>query len=341
MFIKKGHRKSFWITKELETEIRKRIDKKEQALIYINRRGYSFFVQCKNCGFTFLCPNCSVSLTLHQLQTNSSPKKSLNCHYCNHTQNYPKICPECKDTEKNFVKRGIGTQQIVNILREIFPDTIIERADLDTTKKKKSWHETVEKFESGKIDILVGTQTITKGYHFPKVTLVGIIWADLNLNFPVFNGSETTIQKLIQVAGRAGRQSKDSLVIAQILQNNNIFNYLNEKDYLDFCNEEIEFRKETNYPPFSRFLQIELKNKSIINIDKDSQKLFNILQEESNKQKVNITLLGPTKPVVYRIQKEEIRQIFIKSPNFKEIYKILKNIELDKFDSNIFVVPTQ
>jgi len=245
----KKKRKNFWISPVLEQEIKDRLRKKEQTIIFLNRRGYSFFVQCKNCSFIFSCPNCSVSLTLHS-------NNRLSCHYCNYTQILATTCPECKAPEKDFLKKGIGTQQVVTILEKLFPQAIIGRADLDTTTKKNEWRKTVLDFEQGHIDILVGTQTITKGYHFPNVTLVGILWADLNLNFPVFNASETTLQQLIQVAGRAGRQRTESTVIVQAMGEHPVFNYLNERDYLRFYENEILLREELGYPPIDRLVEI-------------------------------------------------------------------------------------
>ncbi|MFH1461345.1 MAG: primosomal protein N' [bacterium] len=338
-FLKKSWKRSFWISKKLENEIRERIEKKEQTLIYINRRGYSFFIQCKNCGFTFECPNCSVSLTLHKNEQNQ--EETLRCHYCDHSQQIPSKCPECKTTQDDFLKKGIGTQQAVKILQSIFPKAIIERADLDTTSKKRAWSQTVDKFEKGEIDILVGTQVITKGYHFPKVTLVGILWADLNLHLPIFNSNETALQKIIQVAGRAGRQSKESKVIIQAINDHEIFNHINEIDYIDFCNKELNIRKLTKYPPFARLIQIELKNTNSEQLEKDSVKLYNELFNEKNKQKINLKLLGPAKPVVYKVQKTECRHIFIKTSNFNNFHEIIKEINLKKFNSKIFITPTQ
>ena len=141
-------------------------------------------------------------------------------------KSYNKICK--KD---NFLKKGIGTQQVVSILEKLFPMAHIARADLDTSSKKKEWHKTIEQFNKGTIDIMVGTQTITKGYHFPKVTLVGILWADLNLNFPAYHAAETTLQQLIQVAGRAGRESAESLVLVQTMIDHPIFKFINEINY--------------------------------------------------------------------------------------------------------------
>jgi primosomal protein N' (replication factor Y) len=336
--IKKEYkRKYFWVTKELEEAISDRLSKKEQIIIYINRRGYSFFVQCKECGFTFTCPNCSVSLTLHK----DGLEHRLCCHYCDYSQASRNNCPECHAGERSLLKRGVGTQQIVSILQELFPTARIARADLDTTKKKRLWSQTVEQFEAGELDILVGTQTITKGYHFPHVTLVGIIWADLNLHFPVFNAAESSIQQLIQVAGRAGRMATSkSLVIAQVIDNHPVFEYINEEKYLEFCKTELSFRKEANYPPFGRFVQIELKNIDPRQVVDESERLSDMLTKITEQKALNVTVLGPSKPLVYRIQKTEIRHIFLKSDSFGDIYTLLRAMNLDNFGSQVFVVPT-
>ena len=332
----KQKRTSFWVTKELENAITDRLNKKEQVLIYLNRRGYSFFVQCKKCGFTFLCPYCSVSLTLHKINN----KHELRCHYCNYKQPNPTTCPKCKTSEENLLKRGLGTQQVVSILQNLFPTAKIARADLDTTRKKQAWSQTVEQFEKRDIDILVGTQTITKGYHFPNVTLVGILWADLNVNLPLFNTNETTLQQLIQVSGRAGRQNKQSLVIVQMIHQSPIFDFLQEQNYSKFYETEMSFRKETEYPPFGRLVQIELKNKNPLEIEQDAQRLSKKLFDANDKQQLNITIMGPTRPLVYRIQKFEMRHIFLKSPSFKKIYSLINNINRETYKSQIFIVPT-
>ncbi|MBD3231811.1 primosomal protein N' [Candidatus Dependentiae bacterium] len=329
-------RSFFWISDELEKEISETLARKEQAIIYINRRGYCFFIQCKKCGFIFQCPNCSVSLTVHILNN----KKVLNCHYCDYKKDLEKQCPDCGAKEKDLTKKGIGTQQVVNNLKEIFPQARIQRADLDSAVKKRLWKETVENFQAGDLDILVGTQLITKGYHFTKVTLVGVLWADLNLYFPLFNSSETTLQQLIQVAGRAGRTCEKSRVIVQAINQNPIFNYLNEVDYIKFCTDEFEFRKNAKYPPFYRFFQIELQNIDKNVLESESEKLVSLLHDLNIKNHLALDILGPSKPIVYKVKRVEVRQVFIKSLNFSEVYFILNKINIELFTSRIFFVPT-
>ncbi|MFH1253922.1 MAG: primosomal protein N' [bacterium] len=334
---KDQRRSNFWVSRELETAIRDCLSRKEQAIIYLNRRGYSFFVQCKDCGHVFQCANCSVSLTLHA----HYGQETLRCHYCDFQKPLPAVCPDCKSDQKNFLKKGVGTQQAVKIFQELFPTAIIARADLDTTSQKRSWYQTVEDFEQGKIDILIGTQTITKGYHFPRVTLVGVLWADLNLHMPIYNAAETSIQQLIQVAGRAGRGQLPSTVIIQMMKDHKIFDYLNEIDYLKFCEDEAVLRKEICYPPFGRLVQIEIKNSSDIQLDKDADSIAQILNRINDSQNLQIQVLGPAQPMISKIQNVEIRQIFLKSQTFSSIHKLLSQIDFDQFDSRVFIVSSQ
>ncbi|MCK4264998.1 primosomal protein N' [Candidatus Babeliales bacterium] len=330
-----GKRKNFWISRKLEKAIGETLEKKEQVLIFLNRRGYSFFLLCKKCNFVFECPNCSVSLTLHKLNFN---QEILKCHYCSHQQQIAPICPSCQS--KDFLKKGIGTQQVVGILQKLFPKAKIKRADLDTTVQKREWIDTVKACEDGDIDILVGTQTITKGYHFPKVTLVGVLWADMGLHFPIYNANEIALQQILQVSGRAGRENKHSKVILQIINDNNVFNFTDERDYLKFYKYEMEFRILANYPPICRFAHLELKNNDSDKADRDTEKLLALLEKIKIDKKLNLTLLGPVKPSIFKLKRSEIRQIFIKSQSFNEIFLLLKNIKFEDFDSSIFVVPS-
>ncbi len=195
-------RPEFWISSKLQKAIAERLARQEQVILFLNRRGYSFFVQCGSCSFIFSCTSCSVSLTHH---ATSDGGEELRCHYCGFACKLPESCPGCKSSGSKFLKKGIGTQQMVSVIKRLFPEARVGRADADATKDKKRWQQTCDQMLDGSLDILIGTQTITKGYHFPKVTLVGIIWAELNLAIPFYNASEVTLQQLIQVAGRAGR----------------------------------------------------------------------------------------------------------------------------------------
>lgn len=328
----KKQRKNFWISRELETAIKDRLEKKEQSIIFLNRRGYSFFVQCKECSFIFNCTNCSVSLTLHQ-------DNSLACHYCDYTFLLPKICPNCAQPESKFLKKGIGTQQVVAILAKLFPAARIARADLDVTVKKKLWQKTLLDFESGNLDILVGTQTITKGLHFPRVTLVGILWADINLHFPMYNASETALQQLIQVAGRAGRQSKESLVIVQSMADHRVLQFLDERIYQNFYEQEMEFRTLLGYPPCNRLVEIELKNTDEKILESEAQRLVRFFLIQIQQHASTIKVLGPAKPGVAKIKQLHARKIYLKSSNFSALQHLYALIKKSNFKSSIYFTP--
>jgi primosomal protein N' (replication factor Y) len=349
-------RKNFWISQELEGSIAHCLEKKEQAIIFINRRGYSFFVQCKGCGYVFQCPACSVSLVLHcdkrgkregnsaglrplldisgvhknkNLNNTGEIKETLRCHYCDFCRALPKVCPECKSSRDSFLKKGLGTQQVVQILQGLFPCARIERADLDTTRKKKFWGDTVIQFTQGNIDILVGTQSITKGYHFPNVSLIGVLWGDLNLHFPLYYAAEMTLQQLIQVAGRSGRVHKGASVIVQIMRDHYIFDYVTETKYLDFCAREFLARQEVLYPPFCRLISLEIKHKESGQVEQDAQACVNLLStlcakiKKDKNNNCEIKILGPAVPLVYKVQNIEMRQIFLKAKSFSVLHTVL------------------
>ena len=320
----KKERKNFWISAELYTAMQQQLIKKEQTIIFINRRGYSFFVQCTACTYIFSCTNCSVSLTLHE-------DGRLICHYCNFTLRTHEFCPDCKG--KDFLRKGIGTQQVVTILQKLFPSAKIERADLDTTSKKKAWQQTVQDFYDKKIDILVGTQSITKGYHFPHVTLVGILWADVNLHFPMYNAAETTLQQLIQVAGRAGRQSNDSKVIVQTMTPHAIFNYICEVDYLQFYQSEIVKRQNVGYPPAKHIAEIEIRHENQHVVEKEADAIADFLITMASQE---ILVLGPVPAVIYRVQKTYCQKIFLKSIDRTAMIQLFAKLAKDQFASSLF-----
>jgi len=240
-------------------------------------------------------------------------------------------CPDCKG--KDFLKKGIGTQQVVMILQKLFPQAKVERADLDTTSKKSAWQKTVQDFYDKKIDILVGTQSITKGYHFPHVTLVGILWADVNLHFPMYNAAETTLQQLIQVAGRAGRQSERSKVIVQTMTPHAVFNFINEIDYLKFYTSEMSKRQEVGYPPAKHIAEIEIRNTDQKFVEKDADIIANFLIDHAQ---ADILVLGPVPAVVYRVQKTYCQKIFLKSLDRSAMMYLFALIKQDTFSSSIF-----
>jgi primosomal protein N' (replication factor Y) (superfamily II helicase) len=334
-------RRAFWISRELEQAVKDCLERKEQVIIFLNRRGYSFFVQCKVCGFIFRCSQCSVSLTLHRAKDDVSSDGQLRCHYCDYRGSIPAVCPECKAPAQSFLKKGIGTQQVVQLFQEIFPTARIRRADLDSTKQQREWQQTVELFGEGKIDIFIGTQTITKGYHFPRVTLVGVLWADQNLHFPVFNARETTLQQLIQVAGRAGRQCAGGRVILQTMHDHPIFDFIDEVKYCDFCADELAMRREASYPPCARLACIEVKHTDVEQVDADALCVATKLREINQKLNLNVMILGPTSPAISRVQNYEMRHIFIKSTSFQPLHALVAHLGDERLASGVFAVLSQ
>jgi len=325
-----GKRQSFWITRRLQSAIKERLAKKEQVIVFINRRGYSFFVQCKKCSFIFSCQVCSVSLTLHA-------DGRLSCHYCGCSTQLPDTCPECRAGASELLKKGVGTQQVVSILERLFPQARVARADLDSTTNRKRWQETMKQFAAGEIDIMVGTQTITKGYDFANVTLVGILWADLNLHFPVYNAGETTLQQLVQVAGRAGRTREGATVIVQTLSDDRIFDYLREQDYSKFCSGELAVRKESGYPPFKRLVEIELRHECDQMVEREAYRLVEQLVSKCGGGEMQV--LGPACPPVHKIKNVHMRRIYIKSVTMQKIHDLMDGVDLSAYKSTILFTP--
>ncbi len=321
----KKERYNFWISNELLQALKKQLEKKEQSLIFLNRRGMSFFVQCKTCAFVFACSSCSVSLTLHNDNT-------MRCHYCGHKEIRPNICTACNNA--TLLNKGIGTQQIVSLLQTLLPHARIDRADLDATSNKKKWQKTIASFHDQQIDILVGTQTITKGYHFPNVTLVGIIWGDCNLHFPFYNAQETTLQQLIQVAGRAGRQSPTSLVIIQSMGSYPLFDFIDETRYLDFYTQEIKQRMAAKYPPINRLAEIELKHTDESIIEKEALHVAHHCMQQKD-----ITTLGPTQPLIAKIKNTFSRKIYLKASSFDALIATYETLDKNSFESSLFFTP--
>ena len=242
---------------QLREAILQRLEKNEQVMLFLNRRGWSSSLQCPECGFVAECPNCSVSLTYHRAA------QQLMCHICGHVEPAPKKCPqtECGNAAIRF--SGLGTEKVEAALEKGFPSARVKRMDSDTLKRKEDYRRILGDFRTGKIDILVGTQMIAKGLHFPNVTLVGIIHADLSLHIPDFRAGERTFQLLTQVAGRAGRGEVEGEVYVQSFTPfHPAIQYARRHDYLGFYEQEIEFRQQLNYPPVGRVALLTLRGRS-------------------------------------------------------------------------------
>ena len=296
------------ISMPLQTEIKETLSKGQQVILLINRRGFSTFTQCQACGHVIQCPNCAIPMIWH------SKDQMLKCHYCNHAEYFPDVCPECgSDAFKNS---GTGTQKIEQYVKEIFPENNVERIDSDILVRKGEHVRLLEKFQRGDIDILVGTQMIAKGLDNPNVTLVGVISADASFNLPDFRASERGFQLLTQVAGRAGRGEFAGKVLFQTY-NPDFYALESAKsqNYREFYDTEIAARAEFDYPPFSQIIRLILSSQNNFRAEKSAQeialRLCTMIEKYGISERLDI--LGPTPCVIERINGQYRFQILIKN----------------------------
>lgn len=303
----------------LQEEIKRTVESGNQVILFLNRRGYANFVSCRSCGFLFQCENCDISLTYHK-ESNTG-----RCHYCGYEVKIPKKCPEC---DSEYLKPfGVGTQKIEEELQEIFPNVNILRVDKDNTSKKGSLEEILNKFESGEAQILIGTQMISKGLDFANVTLVGILSADMMLNFPDFKSFESTFQLVTQVSGRAGRAEKEGNVILQTYDTNHYairraINY----DFDGFYEDEIKIRKAFGYTPFNNMLSVVISGKNEKTVIESAKNMYNSIVYLLENRGINNFdfILGPNPCSISKIDKNYRWQLLFKDDNIE--INLLKGI---------------
>jgi primosomal protein N' (replication factor Y) len=282
--------------------IQEALDLKEQVILFQNRRGYSPVVECKTCGVSPECPNCDVTLTFHKF------KNELRCHYCNYQRAMPNSCGACGSNTLDT--KGFGTEQIELELKALFPDFKIGRMDLDTTRGKHGYQKIIGAFEAKEIDVLVGTQMLSKGLDFENVSLVGILNADTMLNFPDFRAHERGYDMMVQVSGRAGRSKKQGHVAIQTYNPfHQILQQVATTNYTEMHKEQLQDRWQYKYPPYYRLIKITLKHKDYIKVDSGVNWLFKALYSSFGEH-----VLGPTAPAVSRIRNQYIKNIVIKIP---------------------------
>ena len=282
--------------------IQEALDAKEQVILFQNRRGYSPVVECKTCGISPECPNCDVTLTFHKY------KHELRCHYCNYQRAMPNSCGACGSNTLDT--KGFGTEQIEMELKLLFPDFKIGRMDLDTTRGKYGYQKIIGAFESKEIDVLVGTQMLSKGLDFENVSLVGILNADSMLNFPDFRAHERAYQMMVQVSGRAGRSKKQGNVAIQTYNpNHQILQQVSTTSYAEMYKEQLQDRWEYKYPPYYRLIKITLTHRDYNKVDKGINWLAKAFQQSFGEY-----VLGPTAPAVSRIRNRYIKNLVIKVP---------------------------
>ncbi len=313
--------------------IKKSFDNSEQVILFQNRRGHSPYLECSSCGYVYQCINCDVSLTYHQ-STNE-----LKCHHCGFKEENNTKCKKC--SKNTILKKGVGTQQIEEDIKTIFPEIVVKRMDHDSTRKKNSFQEIITAFENNDFELLVGTQMLTKGLDFKNVSLVGVVNADSLIYFPDFRSQEKCFQLLQQVAGRSGRAKKQGRVVIQTYNpKHDLINKIVKNDYLGMFNEQLNQRFAFEYPPYTKLIKITLKHKDLNKLIKSSNWLSEALRNQFKSQ-----LLGPESPMIARINNKHIKDILIKIPvnnNLKKskvfINKTLKSFESISFFRNIDIL---
>jgi len=300
----------------LRDEIQLVLNKKEQVILFQNRRGYAPYLACGICNWIPQCKNCDVSLTYHKFSND------LRCHYCGFTQSNVNTCKSCGSHDMQ--QKGLGTERIEEDLKIMFPSAKIGRMDYDTVKTKHGHNKIIEAFEEGAYDILVGTQMVTKGLDFTNVSLVGVLNADSLLYYPDFRAMERAYQLLLQVSGRAGRREKRGNVLIQIGNIHHVIaDYLLNDSYQDFYNTQMLERKQFNYPPYSRLIQLTIKHKDVKTTIEAANKIADYLQT-----KYSGWIIGPTPPIISKINNYYLRDILIKIPrNYKELNRIKNDIQ--------------
>ena len=295
--------------------IQEALNEKEQVILFQNRRGFSPVVECKTCGVSPQCPNCDVSLTYHKF------KHELRCHYCNYQRPMPNNCGACGSNTLD--NKGFGTEQIELELKELFPDYKIGRMDLDTTRGKHGYQKIIGAFETREIDVLVGTQMLSKGLDFDNVSLVGILNADTMLNFPDFRAHERAYQMMVQVSGRAGRSKKQGNVAIQTYNPyHQILQQVSTTNYGEMYKEQLQERWQYKYPPYYRLIKITLKHKDYNRVDTGVNWLTKALQNSFGEY-----VLGPTAPAVSRIRNQYIKNIVIKIPPKQSLINTKKQLQ--------------
>ncbi len=286
---------------KLQNEIEKNLKNKKQTILFLNRRGYSTFIMCRECGYVAKCKNCNISLTYH------IKENKLKCHYCGFEINAIKECPECKSKKVKYF--GTGTQKLEDEIHKLYPEAKTIRMDIDTVSKKNSHEEILDKFKNENIDILIGTQMIVKGHHFPNVTLVGVVTADGSLNLDDYRAVEKTFQTLVQVAGRSGREEKGKVIIQTYNPDHYAIIEAQKQDYDLFYNQEIELRKMLNYPPFCDIILIKFAGKNLQEIQKVSKLVYKKIKSIEEK---NINIYKPVASPIDKIKNKFRWRIVIK-----------------------------
>ena len=307
------------ISLKLKAAIEENLKNKEQTMLFLNKRGYNSYLTCKQCGYVFNCPNCDVAMTYHK------SNNLLLCHYCSHVERKFNICPKCGSEE--ISSYNLGTEKLEEELKEIFPGISVLRMDADTTVARDSQQKILDEFKNNNIDVLIGTQMISKGHDMPNVTLVGIIGTDALLAMNDFSASERAFANIFQVAGRAGRSTKEGRVLIQTSDTENyIIKAVENNSYRDFFDKEIEYRKTFGYPPFIDILLFEVSGANLQDVKIDAEKLYNILNFDSQNE---YRVFSPKSPYIQKLNNRFRVNVMIKTRLNTKIYsKIYAKIKI-------------
>ncbi len=305
----------------LRDRIEDRLEKGEQVILFINRRGHSTFVQCRDCGTSFRCPKCEVALTYH-----SDPHR-LTCHYCGYSSKGTKTCPKCAGS--NFWFGGVGTQKVEDEIKEMFPGVRVLRMDIDSTRRRGSQRSMVETFSSGEASILLGTQMVAKGLDFPGVTLVGVVHADTQLNLPDFRASERTFQLLTQVAGRAGRGGTPGEVVVQtFLPDHPSVRAAALQDFELFYGREIQDRKELGFPPFSRLVDVSFTGRDEGEVIRCSTLVKEKMDKWLRSGKISgVDVMGPAPYPISRIRNRTRWHVTLRGDSLRELRRSIEALK--------------
>ena len=298
------------ISLKLKAAIEENIKNHEQTMLFLNKRGYNSYLTCKQCGYVFNCPNCDVAMTYHK--TNNL----LLCHYCSHVEKNVSICPKCGSEE--ISSYNLGTEKLEEELKEMFPNISVLRMDADTTVARDSQAKILDEFKNENVDVLIGTQMISKGHDMPNVTLVGIIGTDSLLAMNDFCASERAFSNIYQVSGRAGRSSKEGRVLIQTSDTDNyILQAVEHNDYNEFFDKEIEYRKTFGYPPFIDILLFEISGQNLYDVKQNAQILYNLLNSDNYNE---YRVYSPKSPFIQRINNRYRVNVMLKAKLNTKIY---------------------
>jgi len=312
--LRAGNRSMF--SRVLLEKMKERIERKEQIVLFLNRRGYSSFIMCRDCGFVIKCPHCDISLTFHKFSN------QLKCHYCGYEEGVPTRCPDCGSEHIRYF--GTGTQRVEEELGKLLPEARVIRMDVDTTSRKGAHERLLTAFREHKADILLGTQMIAKGLDFPNITLVGVLSADTLLHLPDFRATEKTFQLLTQVSGRAGRANLPGESIIQTYTPEHYSIQLaKDQDYIRFYQYEMRTRRQGNYPPYYYLALIHISHENLLTVTKEAEKIAAFLRNELGKETI---ILGPSSSPIPRVNNKYRYQCMIKYKREPNLYNVLERI---------------